>query len=246
MFNKMQENLDIVERYLEGNLSEQERTAFEERLLHDEMLRLQVDDMKVIRAGIMLASRNATLQSLKQLENTLPSIETKVISFWSNTWLQAAAVLLIGIVAYVLWPVNSIEQKLFATHFEVYPNVISPTVRGGEANDSTLRAKAFRAYDQKKYEEAIELFLNISEKDEGILFYLGNCYLANGQVEKALPVFEKVLNEYDIFDEQAEWYLAVCFLKMEERERATQALKKVVARNSAYKEKAQTILDKLN
>jgi tetratricopeptide (TPR) repeat protein len=242
----MQENLDIVDRYLEGNLSEQERTAFEARLLHDESLQQQVADMKLLRAGIIHASRKLALQDLKTLENTLPPVSKNGLSLWYNTWLQAAAVLLIGLVTYALWPNTVDEQELFASHFEVYPNIIMPTVRGEMANDSTLKALAFRAYDQKQYEEASLLFNRIDNKDVNILFYLGNCYLANNQAEKALPLFEKVLSEYEVFDEQAEWYIAVSYLKLEERGRASEALKKVVAGNSAYKEKAQTILDKLN
>lgn len=242
----MQENLEIVDRYLEGSLSEQERTAFEERLLHDQILQQQVTDMKLMRAGIKQASRNAALQKLKVLEETLPAVNQNRLNIWYNTWLQAAAVLLIGLLVYIFWPVSVDEQELFATHFEVYPNIIMPTVRGEVINDSTIKALAFSAYDQKKYEEAAALFSSIDQKDATVLFYLGNCYLASNQAERALPLFEKVLNEYEVFDEQAEWYIAVSYLKLEERERAKQALEKVVARNSAYKDKAQTILDKLN
>ncbi len=242
----MQENLALVDRYLEGNLSEQERIAFEERLLHDETLQQQVAEMKLMRAGIRQASRHAALQKLKALEETLPAVNSSRLNLWSGTWLQVAAVLLIGFLTYIFWPFSVDEQELFATHFEAYPNIIMPTVRGEVANDSTLKALAFRAYDQKQYEEAALLFNRMESKDANILFYLSNCYLALNQPTKALPLLESVLNNYDVFDEQAEWYLAICLLKLEERERATQALQKVVERNSAYKNKAQTILDKLN
>jgi tetratricopeptide (TPR) repeat protein len=241
-----QEHLDIVDRYLEGSLSEQERTAFEERLLQDEKLQQQVDDMKLIRAGIIHASRKAALQNLKTLENTLPLVEVKVIRFWTNTWLQAAAALLIGLLAYTFWPSSVNEQELFATHFEVYPNIIMPTVRGVVENDSTVKAQAFRAYDQQDYVLAIQLFEKLSVQDEAVLLYLGNSYLASGQPEKALLLFERVLNNYDVFDEQAEWYVAVTYLKLEEREKAREALQKVVARESSYKAKALLILEKLN
>lgn len=242
----MQENLDRVDRYLEGNLSEQERAAFEEKLLHDQILQEQVAEMKLIRAGIKHVSRKAALQKFKALEQTLPPVSQSRLNLWYSTWLQAAAILLIGLLAYIFWPISVDEQELFATHFEAYPNIIMPTVRGKVTNDSTIKALAFRAYDQKQYEDAAVLFNRIENKDVNILFYLGNCYLALEQPNKALPLLENVLNNYDVFDEQAEWYLAICFLKLEERERATQALRRVVTRNSAYKDKAQTILDKLN
>lgn len=242
----MQENLDIVDRYLEGSLSEQERTAFEEKLLHDNTLRQQVDDMKLMRAGIIRASRRAALENLKALESTLPPVEKKGLTLWTNIWLQAAAVLIIGLITYALWPTSVDEKELLATHFEVYPNVIMPTVRGEIPNDSTLNALAFRAYDQKQFEEAEQLFKRIDNKDANILFYLGNCYIATNQPDKALSLFENVLSDYDVFDEQAEWYIAVSYLKLEDREKAKETLNKIAASESSYKAKALLILEQLN
>ncbi len=242
----MLENLDIVDRYLEGSISEQERTAFEEKLLHDETLRQQVDDMKLMRAGIIRASRRVALENLKALESTLPPVEKKGLTLWTNLWLQAAAALVIGLITYALWPSSIHEQELLATHFEVYPNVIMPTVRGEVPNDSTLKALAFRAYDQKQFEEAEQLFNRIDNKDVNILFYLGNCYIATNQPDKALPLFEVVKNDYNVFDEQAEWYIAVSYLKLEEREKAKETLNKIAASESSYKTKALLILEKLN
>ncbi|NBP69962.1 MAG: hypothetical protein EBR30_19370 [Cytophagia bacterium] len=242
----MQENLDIVDRYLEGSLSEQERTAFEEKLLHDETLRQQVDEMKLMRAGIIRASRRAALENLKTLESTLPPVEKKGLTLWANIWLQAAAVLVIGLITYALWPTSVDEKEFLSTDFEVYPNVIMPTVRGEIPNDSTLKALAFRAYDQKQFEEAEQLFNRIDNKDVNILFYLGNCYIATKQPDKALPLFKNVLNDYNVFDEQAEWYIAVSYLKLEDREKAKETLNKIAASESSYKAKALLILEKLN
>jgi tetratricopeptide (TPR) repeat protein len=243
----MQEDLDIVDRYLEGNLSERERTAFEERLLQDEMLRQEVSEIKLIRGGIIRLARATSLKKLQDLEGTLPPVKTNKTIHWTNIWLQVAAgISLLAVCAYLLWPRTQEPTQIFAEHFEPYPNIIMPTVRGVVENDSTVKAQAFRAYDQQDYVLAIQLFEKLSVQDEAVLLYLGNSYLASGQPEKALLLFEKVLNNYEVFDEQAEWYVAVTYLKLEEREKAREALQKVVARNSSYKSKAQLILDKLN
>lgn len=240
-------DIDLIEHYLDGSLSDTERLAFEERVSREAELRAQVEEMTLIREGIMRASRKEVLKSLKELEATLPEVETPVIALWRNTWLQVAAgISLLAVCAYLLWPRPQEPTQLFAEYFEPYPNIIMPTVRGVVENDSTVKAQAFRAYDQNDYELAIQLFEKLSTQDEAVLLYLGNSYLASGQPEKALLLFEKVLNNYDVFDEQAEWYVAVSYLKLEEREKARAALQKVVARESSYKSKAQLILDKLN
>lgn len=239
--------LDLIERYLNGSLSDSERLAFEERVSKEAALRAEVDEMKLIREGILRASRKEMLKSLKDLEATLPAVEAPVIPLWRNRWLQlAASLLLVAVCAYVLWPRPQESATLFAEYFEPYPNIIMPTVRGVVENDSTVKAQAFRAYDQREYLQAIALFETLAVKDEAVLLYLGNSYLASGQPGKALPLLEKVLNEYDIFDEQAEWYVAVSYLKLEDREKAKVALQKVVVREGSYKSKAQLILEKLN
>lgn len=242
----MQEYIEIADRYLEGNLSEEERVAFEERLLHDEDLREHLEEMKLLKVGIIHASRKVALQNLKALESTLPPIERNRFTLWTNHWLQAAAVLLIGLVTYALWPESVDHDEIFISHFEAYPNIIMPTVRGEVSSDSTLMAMAFRAYDQKQFEEAAILFNRIVDKDVNILFYLGNCYLATSHPEKALPLFEQVYNNYDKFDEQAEWYMAVSYLKLEDREKAKQVLQSIIDRKNSYLEKAQTIVTQLN
>lgn len=240
-------DIDLIEHYLDGSLSDTERLAFEERVRSEEELRSQVEEMKLIREGIVRASRKELLKSLKALEATLPAVEAPVIPLWRNTWLQVAASLVLVLVAvYLLWPRTQEPAQLFVEHFEPYPNIIMPTVRGMVENDSTVKAQAFRAYDQHDYVVAIQLFEKVSVQDEAVLLYLGNSYLASGQPDKALPLLEKVLNEYDVFDEQAEWYVAVSYLKLEERDKARAALQKVVARESSYKSKAQLILEKLN
>jgi tetratricopeptide (TPR) repeat protein len=240
-------DIDLIEHYLDGSLSDTERLAFEERVGSEAELRAQVEEMKLIREGIVRASRKEVLKSLQALEATLPSVEAPVVPLWRNTWLQlAAGISLLAVVAYMLWPRTQEPAQLFAEHFEPYPNIIMPTVRGVVENDSTVKAQAFRAYDQHDYGLAIQLFEKLSVHDEAVLLYLGNSYLANGQPEKALPLFEKVLDEYAVFDEQAEWYVAVSYLKLEEREKARVALKKVVAREGSYTSKAQLILEKLN
>jgi tetratricopeptide (TPR) repeat protein len=72
-------------------------------------------------------------------------------------------------------------------------------------------AKGFKAYDNGRYEEAISYFEQV-EDEQSVLLYLGNSYLALDKAEEAIPLFEKLIEEYDVFDEQAEWYLVLALL----------------------------------
>lgn len=245
----MEEEKDIalITAYLEGTLTGNDKSTLEERLNQEPGLQKILDDLNILKAGIRHAAHEEMRAELQKLEHELSASETSKPLF-QNTWLKvAASVAIVAVAAWLLLPSRqSTTEQLFAQNFEPYPNVIMPTVRGGQATDSSLMAQGYRAYDQQDFKKSIELFESLEKKDEGVLLYLGNSYLASGSPEKAIPVFEKVIMDYEIFDEQAEWYLAGSYLKAGYAEKAKEALRKVTARGRSYKSRAEIILEKLN
>lgn len=244
----MNEEKDIVliVSYLEGILTASEKTVLEERLNQEPDLQELLRDMKVLKAGIKQAAREEMQSELKTLEHKLASSSSS--SPLRSNWIKiAAALAIVAIATWLLWPpATKSPQQLFAENFEPYPNIIMPTVRGGQTADSTVMAQAYKAYDMQEYTKAIELFESLEVKAEGVLLYLGNSYLANGSAEKAVPVFEKVISDFDIFDEQAEWYLALSYLKLGNKEKASEISKAIVDRGGDYASKAKRLLLTLN
>jgi tetratricopeptide (TPR) repeat protein len=243
----MMDETELLERYLSGQLNESDRLRLEQRLRQEPELQQALAEFKFLIAGLDRAGRKEIYNTLKQLEDTLPPVEARVVPLWRKTWFQvAASFAILALCAYLVWPRPEDPKELFAEYFEPYPNIIIPTVRGDFPADSSLKAKAYKAYDQADYKEAIVLFEEIDGKDEGVLLYLGNAYLANGDAERAIPLFEKVIDEYDVFDEQAEWYLAFCSLKLGEKEKAIAILEAMAKKENSYQERAKLIVKLLN
>lgn len=238
-----EEELKLLDGYLENSLSEAERLAVEERLRTEADLQAKLQELRTLRDGLVQYGRKQTLEKLRELEATQPEIEKSV---WQNRWLQmAAAVSVLAVASFLLWPAKN-TSIYSASYFEPYPNVVMPSVRGVASQDSTIKHQAYRAYDLGDYKKAVALFEALEKPDEGVLLYLGNSYLAMGDAKHAMNAFQQLTVNYDVFDEQAEWYIAVCYLKLENRPEAIRMLGQIASKTGTYQERAETILKKLN
>lgn len=238
-------DIELLEGYLENTLSPEDNAAVETRLRTDSDLHQLLADLKILRASIRENSRVQLKQELIDIENALSEKpEAKSVSF--RPWLIGVAASVVLIVAtFLLWPKPTNTQELFAQYFEPYPNVIMPTVRGDLEPDTTLMAKAYRAYDSGDYEKAITFFEQVKAKDEGVYLYLGNSYLADNEPEKAIVCFEKVINDFEVFDEQAEWYLSMCYIRAGDLKKAKDLLNTIASKEGSYKIKAEQVLPQL-
>lgn len=241
-----EKDIELLDGYLENTLGADDRSAVEARLQNDSGFRQLLEDLKILKESIRQSSRVQLKEELVEIENKLsanPEGKTASLRPWI---IGVAASLVLVVVTFLLWPKPTDTQELFAQYFEPYPNVIMPTVRGDLEPDTTLMAKAYRAYDSGDYEKAISLFEQVAAKDEGVYLYLGNSYLATNNPEKAIVCFEKVWNDYDVFDEQAEWYLSMAYLKTGDLKKANDLLNAIASKEGSFEIKAEKILPQLN
>lgn len=108
------------------------------------------------------------------------------------------------------------EEKttLFQEFYEPYPNVLVSQERGsGNADEVRM---AFAAYDQGKYETAVQLFFEIPpyiQINDDIVFYKAQATLAAGNYLAAKRFLLLILdNGTTLFKDHAEWYLALIHL----------------------------------
>lgn len=240
----MKEDIELLEQYLAGTLEAGERARLEARLSQEPELVKELHELQTLIDGIGKAGRTDVLTSLRELEWTLPALESQVVPFWGSTWVRvAASVSVLAVCAYLFWPRPEDPQRLFAQYFEPYPNVIMPTVRGDV--DTTLLERAYRAYDHGKFDDAIDFFRRAGQDDAAVYLYLGNSYLATGDAENAIPLFEKVISEYDAFDDQAAWYLALGYLKNGNKGEAMKIFARISEGRSSHAASAKKILSDL-
>ncbi|MEZ5195458.1 MAG: hypothetical protein R2764_03390 [Bacteroidales bacterium] len=149
-------------------------------------------------------------------------------------------------------------DQLYADNFNPYADVI--TSRNGENInvDSTLAKVLTHYYNTQNYDSASLFFEILYEKgnrSDVIIFYYANTCLSLKKYDKAIALFDELLNlESNLFEEQSPWYLSLSYLgkaakaDKKERERligeSEVLLLEIIQSNSSYKSKAQKLLEK--
>lgn len=102
---------------------------------------------------------------------------------------------------------------------------------------------ALTKFNAQDYENAAKLFnalIKHNSDDVNALFYGGVCYFNNGNPDKALDYFTRVISSNNgSFYEEAKWYKALTYLKKHDKETAQKLLKEIVASNGFYKDQAK-------
>jgi TonB family protein len=107
------EVMDMVERYLDGAITTEERAAIERRITGDATLRELVEDQRALRAGMeRIATRGMAIKAYRSYR------------FWKLApWFAAGLIVLSVVTAILLWPTEAHE-----THSEHNDKQPAPSV----------------------------------------------------------------------------------------------------------------------
>lgn len=241
------EDITLIERFFDGELSEDEINTFRLRMEVDEKFKTLYQREKVIIGAIRNQGLLDNLQYLKSVEEKIQGDHT-IHEDKPRRWYYyaaAAAVSILLVVSFLL-PSNDSHDELFATYFTAYPNLFEATMRG--SSTSTKRTEAFQAYENKEYEKAVVLFEELIQEqdDPEVLLLLGNANLILGDVEKAKENLITLINEFDNLDIPAKWYLSLCYVKSGDKENARKLLSELGGRDISYAKRAKELLEKVD
>lgn len=237
----------LLYKYFEGSLSPSEQDSFELFLKEDEDFRLQFELEKDVQKAVQNSNREVLKSKLQGFENERSKTSSPKRLFWKPLRIAASIAILLGASWFIF---NSVifdgPEELFATHYEKYPNT-AYTITRGDANDNSLERKAFEAYERNDYNIAIRSLKKLKEKTglDYVDFYLGQSYLANGDTEEAILIFEKINAINSDFKSEALWYEALAQLQLKEKPKAISKLKTLIEDGSFKKEEAENLLKNL-
>lgn len=198
----------LIDSYFEGSLTEQEQILFDQLMVDNAEFRKEVELQQELIDVIGYHERQEAKKQLQSLEDQYDKPARK-------RWLIAAAItLLLALVA--VWYTQDQKQDteaIFTEHFEPYRNVVFPIERNGIP--AGQKARAFYAYEQGEYEEALRAFTALSpeDKDTTVVFYIANTHLALGQPQPAIELLNTNINQIDSLRDKHFWYLAMAYLK---------------------------------
>ncbi len=235
---------ELIEKYLNGELTGSELASFEESLLTDPNLQEEVALHKGLHDFI---SNEAEMKLRSQLAVAdRESRKGKVISFNMKFLAVAASIIVIFFTGYFLLNTkNNDGKKLFAQNFQAYQMVISS--RGGNNGDS-IESKAVNLYQQGLYDQSVSYWNALIEKDSTnmwAIFYRGICFLSLKKSTEARKDFEKVIAVgNNLFVQQAAWYEGLSYLQENNNQKACSYFSTIQSQDYKQQE-IKNILDKI-
>ena len=240
------EERDLLDRYIQGTLTDEERDAFEQHYL----------GCVVCAAGVetMLHLRQA-LQEKPRRRSPIP------------LWAAAAAGLLV-VALIAVWltrdeptartdiaeqsppPAPALSAPADDPLLElaqVAPPAYEETVLRSAGGD--LFRKAMRLYFEGRYAEAIPGLRQAATKDPAaseVWFYLGACHLLEGETEPAIEALRHVTANPDSpFSEEARFYLAKALIRARRLEDARSELSALASGDGPWAADARELLGRL-
>ena len=209
------EELERIERYLTGQMPEQEHAQFNSELAGDPSLQAKTDEVRLLLTGIRETALADQLQEYhRQVEKqTVLPERGKVVGM--KRWLVAASVVaILGIAGWLIAGQFKSESKIFEAYFEKDPGLISAM---SSTSDNYNFDRSMIDYKNGQYNKAIigwQLLVKAQPASDTLNYFLGSAYLANGEAANAIPLLKKVAaNKASVFQKEAYWYQGLAELK---------------------------------
>lgn len=234
------EQIELFDNYMNGNLSDDEISVFKDRLNSDSKLKKEFDEYRLIIAGIVEQGANELKEKLKVREEFHQRSHTNIKMYYKI----AAAILLLLAASFLIlkWSYSPDPQSLYLAYYEPYPNIVDPLDRTGNSEAFS----AYQLYELGKYNESIEKLSAIPDNiiKPSSLFYLGQAYMANSELEKALDCLQKIEDDSNYY-QIAQWHIALIFLKLNDIEQVEKQLETIIEQKGDYQKQALALKEEL-
>lgn len=243
--------MHLIERYYNDRLTDEELAFFNQQLIKDSKFAEEVRQLKFIFKGIDKARSQKIKHELLEIERDIQG--SKLVSDSKRAFFQKhsdTAVLSLVLVAFVFlaslidFDINN--ELLYAEYFRPYPNVIAPTTRSVEQQNTAIY-KAMSQYDSAQYSNAVsqfEVLLEETELKNEILFYKSIALMSDGLHEEAKIQFMQ-MDESGSFNSQRKWYLALTLVQLNELKDAKVLLNEIEHSFTSYSFDAKELSEKL-
>lgn len=246
---KYESDIELIEKYLQGDLTVAEVIAIESRLKNDKEFagryRQEAAIYKALKDQEALDFLNVVSETVNSGSK---SAGAKILSLGKLMW-SLAAVFCVLTVAYIAIRDDQSNQELFEQYYETYPLI---TIERGES-DEVLK-KLNQHYADKAWNEVLT---DLSTVREGAMMdtpltdlYEGISYLNLDQPDQAIAVLEKYKSSpaNPMMQETLLWYLSLAYMAADRGVEAKETLKtlgELLSPDSARAEEVKALLDEI-
>lgn len=234
----------LIERFLSGEMNDEEQQAFLDKLAGDPEFTASYENTLAALKLVKEAGRLDLKNTLEGFEKS--SSETKVRTLKIRKFIPLAAVLVMALGVLMFFNLGGSLTKVEAydTYFEPYA---SPSVLRDSANQDENWNLAVKYYSQGDFQLALE---HLDRVKSGVHyttveFYQGMSYL---QLEypdynDAAYYLNQVREDDSDYKEQANWYYGLVMLVQGRRLEAETVFKQIVKNKTYNYKKAQSLLN---
>ncbi|MGC9344167.1 MAG: hypothetical protein ACP5E3_15805 [Bacteroidales bacterium] len=244
-----------IQRYLDGEMNEEELKDFRSDLQRDPELLEELDLHRTIEEGIK--SRDE-LNFRKKLDESYEKYKDKHESkgrfrnkkvILLRVLSPIAAILLMALF-FIIDRSPVTKEDIFDEYYSVMDFDFSSRSAVTDENDPNLAAgiRSFLEEDYQLSRVRLEEYVNAdSENLVTASFFLGLSQLELGNYFEAVSNFKKVLEgEFSYYREHSKWYLALTYLKMDNLSEAEKIFTEFSQEKSIYQSKSSSILQKIS
>ena len=231
--NRDQQTYELIEQYLQGELTGEAMADFEQQLQTDEELREEVQVQREVHEMLGDTELTALDEKLSAIRSefeeegieTGQADEAPVVKLnpYRRLWLVAAAVLTLAIVYLGFFRDQELTgTELFTSYYEAYP---ADVISRASPEEVTVVEKAILLYAEGNYSEASFLLGVILDPDTRVHFYHGMCLLNLGEDEPALEkLTAAAIDDNSVYQVPAKWYASLLLLRLDKRDEAKELL----------------------
>ena len=240
----------FIERYIAGEMGEDEKMWFEKELQDNSNLRAEVDLRKktdlVLRNQNIITLRNKLSDiEMRRRETGIP-VKASLLPVYLRFAAGVAVLAVIG-VAFLYKGTNTGSDEIVSKYYKTYEPPASQ--RSGQIAENADFSLALEFYNTNDYANAAILFSKVVQsnpKDMQSVLMTGVSNFEDKKYPEAKKSFTTVIDDNNnLFIETAEWYLALCYVKTNEKEKAISLLQSITKEDGIYSKDAGKILRKL-
>jgi hypothetical protein len=246
--NLRDEDIELIDRYLDKDLSLQDNRMLEERLA-DEGFRNEFHFRTSVADSVTKHYTEQLRDDLKKQVAKMVLVEEpkgnqKGMFYWAAS---VAAVLAVIVLVYnVFRESRDTHEQLFYSFYKPYS--VSTLTRGEELRLLPLMEN----YKNGRYQEAAAALEKISVPTDSSYYFsfqlmLGNCYLNEKKFKDAEKLFGVIRqSNQSLAGQHAEWYLALTFLRQNRIEECRRLLGQIISKKAMYAAQANSLLNRLS
>ncbi|HBF88634.1 MAG TPA: hypothetical protein DDX39_08335 [Bacteroidales bacterium] len=239
----------LIESYLDGELSEQEKQEFEQKLKTDKELTNELMLHKAIRSAIGDKEYIDLREKLEKIKHEYHE-KAKVKKKKKQIAAYSISTLISVIIAstFIFYDKSYTYDELYDKYYEHYD---AGTITRGEVKPTKeIYTNALRTYDNGNYTEAITLLEQITDTSAfypSKEYFTALSYMELKNYSEAIKHFEQVQNSKQcIYSDNATWYTGLCYLKTNQTEKSKATIHKPEKLFCIFSEKIRRNFEKIS